>query len=807
MQRRISPLIRFDWLTQVQDPFKASSILIQPTAHNGSGALCKIERQLIDGKVMVLIKTKLAFYFQKRKYIFNETTKRFEKLDYLHSKKHPMRYFKDVKGLDTKTAGLNETKYGLNRFEIPIPSFQELFKEHMVAPFFIFQLFCVALWFLDEMWYYSLFTLFMLVLFEATVVFQRLKTLQEFRSMAIPPYPIMVYRNQRWIELTTEKLLPGDICSVNRQTDDHPVASDFLLLNGSCIANEAMLSGESTPQLKESIMLREDKEIFKLADDKSHVLFGGTKILQVTPPDQNARIKTPDGGCLAIVLRNGFATQQGKLVRTIIYSTERVTANNMESFVFILFLLFFAIIASWYVWNHGSKESDRDRSKLLLHCIMIVTSVVPPELPMELSLAVNNALMSLSQAFIYCTEPFRIPFAGRIDVACFDKTGTLTAENLVVEGITGLTKGLDQLSPCTSSPKETIRVLASAHALVKLDDGVIGDPMEKNTLDSIGWNLGKGDVVSGLVGKQKESIVILRRFPFSSALKRMSTISYIGDSKKYFVSVKGAPETIKQMLKTIPEHYDEHYKYWARRGKRVLALAYKEYDQTDKAVKDFHRDEVEADLRFCGFLIFYCPLKPDSKQAIAMLNKSSHRTVMITGDNALTACHIAGEVGIINGPVLIADVWKDDDGARFSWRSPDESIVIKDFNLKDTKVPQSMKSFALCCTGAALEVLIKEPCFDTLLPRVWIYARVSPSQKEAVLNRLKLAGFYTLMCGDGTNDVGALKQAHVGVALLDGTVEDMQKIQKRAAAARQKAMLDKQEAQKEMGCTRHCGSC
>jgi len=70
-------------------------------------------------------------------------------------------------------------------------------------------------------------------------------------------------------------------------------------------------------------------------------------------------ITTPDGGCLGVVLRTGFGTAQGQLVRTMIFSTDRVSANNVESFLFIGFLLIFAIAASWYVWTKGAYDYSR----------------------------------------------------------------------------------------------------------------------------------------------------------------------------------------------------------------------------------------------------------------------------------------------------------------------------------------------------------------------------------------------------------------------------------------------------------------
>ena len=121
----------------------------------------------------------------------------------------------------------------------------------------------------------------------------------------------------------------------------------------------------------------------------------------------------------------------------MIFSVERVTANTFEAFLFIFFLLIFAIAASAYVWIKG-LERGMAKGKLLLDCILIITSVVPPELPMELSLAVNASLVALQKYAIFCTEPFRIPYAGNVDVCCFDKTGTITGENLVLEGVAGV---------------------------------------------------------------------------------------------------------------------------------------------------------------------------------------------------------------------------------------------------------------------------------------------------------------------------------------------------------------------------------
>jgi manganese-transporting P-type ATPase len=116
--------------------------------------------------------------------------------------------------------------------------------------------------------------------------------------MSVAPYPIQCLRDGKWGTLQTDQVLPGDVVSIGsslspspffsqtnlppvRQQTETTIPADILLVSGTCIVNEAMLSGESTPLLKESIQLLEGAENLDVdGGHKSAVLFSGTKVLQ-----------------------------------------------------------------------------------------------------------------------------------------------------------------------------------------------------------------------------------------------------------------------------------------------------------------------------------------------------------------------------------------------------------------------------------------------------------------------------------------------------------------------------------------------
>lgn len=754
---------------RVTSPQAATLVKVIPTPNNGFTELVLLHTFKDQD-----LQTVTWFRYQEIKYVWNDDKKCFNSLEFPIS--NVIEQYVNCKGYNSDEQLARAVQlYGRNQLNIQLPKFNDLFIERATAPFFVFQVFCIALWCFDKYWYYSLFTLAMLVLFECTLVKQQLRNMEEIRNMGNQPIYLYVYRNKKWQSIVSDKLTPGDLVSITRANNDQTVPCDLLLLRGSCIVDESLLTGESIPQMKEPVenIANHSRHLDFESDKKLHILFSGTKVVQHTSPVKSTSSvrAPPDNGCIAYVLRTGFNTSQGNLLQTILFGVKHVTANNMETLAFILFLLIFAIAAASYLWIKGTEDPNRSRYKLFLECTLILTSVIPPELPVELSLAVNSSILSLSKLGIYCTEPFRIPFAGKVEICCFDKTGTLTKDALIVEGIAGIEK---DMMPMNEAPEHTIQVLASCHSLVQLEDTLVGDPVEKASLKAINWSLSKNDFI---VPKKSKipPLKILSRFYFSSSLKRMSVLAAYKCPKTtnksiHIASVKGAPEVVKSMLQNIPNNYDSTYLDLAGRGARVLALARKEMTIDPNDLKNLKREELECDLNFVGFVVVSCPLKHDSEEVIKELLASSHLVTMITGDNALTACYVANELNFTRSSSRIILTLSEINNT-WCWVSDSYKIQVPLIG----SIKELVESYDLCLTGDGLAYLNQnhKDILKKIIPHVCVFARVAPKEKEFIVVMLKELGYSTLMCGDGTNDVGALKHAHVGIAILARGKEKM----------------------------------
>ena len=129
--------------------------------------------------------------------------------------------------------------------------------------------------------------------------------------------------------------------------------------------------------------------------------------------------------------------------------------------------------------------------------------------------------------------------------------------------------------------------------------------------------------------------------------------------------------------------------------------------------------------------------------------------------------------------------------AELVWRNVTETQIIP----VDPSKPfdrNILRDYDICVTGAAMKQYEHQPTFIDIIQHTWVYARVSPPQKEYILSTMKALGYITLMAGDGTNDVGALKQAHVGIALLNGSEDDLKKIAEHQKNERLKKVYEQQ---------------
>jgi cation-transporting ATPase 13A1 len=372
---------------------------------------------------------------------------------------------------------------------------------------------------------------------------------------------------------------------------------------------------------------------------------------------------------------------------------------------------------------------------------------------------------------------------------------------------------------------EAALVLAGCHSLILIEGEVTGDPLESAALKSMRWAINKdnGHAVPLAATEKKEGgkkigfgkqsniseLEVLTRHHFSSKLQRMSCVVRDLKNKSVYAVAKGSPEAIGNLLHRKPAGYDDASKALAKEGYRVIALAYKTLSSSEQIqnAKDT-RLACEEKINFAGFVAFTCRVRKDTEMVLHRLIEGGMSVAMVTGDALFTAAHVAKEVGICDKeggdsdviymgnipleqdeelrslllerkkstikidpkkkkvvkPILILE--RNVSGSMY-WQSYDDESNVANFVASD--VPELSKTYDFATTGKNLQAAFD---FDEGTKKVLgyfkIFARMTPDAKETVIQCLHSVGDLCLMCGDGANDVGALKEADVGVALLSG---------------------------------------
>jgi len=225
-----------------------------------------------------------------------------------------------------------------------------------------------------------------------------------------------------------------------------------------------------------------------------------------------------------------------------------------------------------------------------------------------------------------------------------------------------------------------------------------------------------------------------------------------------FVFVKGSSEAIRALCDaaTIPKAFEDTIRSCAKSGTYQLALAQKNLDPAID-ITSLSRDHIENSLSFCGFINFQNRLKSETPEVMRELQRGKVSITMITGDNVLTGICIAREAGIIEAgrAVLLGRKAGED----IEWINVDNDEI--------TTEPTAGSNIVLALTGEAWSALLtNDPKYAReIAGSVRVFGRCNPLDKVSVVTTMVELGYKTLMCGDGQNDCGALKSAHVGVAL------------------------------------------
>jgi Ca2+-transporting ATPase len=532
------------------------------------------------------------------------------------------------------------------------------------------------------------------------------RALEALKKMSVPRCEVI--RETHLAEISSEELVPGDLV-VLREGDFIP-ADMRVVENHSLRIDEASLTGESAPVEKTTEPIAEDLPLA----DRLNMAYAGTHVTY--------------GRGRGLVVATGLEREIGRIAQMLQKQEDKTTPLQKSLARLGRLLGIFSLIVCGIVFVLGLLHGQKFFS-MFMTAVSLAVAAIPEGLPAIVAIVLGLGVYRMSRRNAIIRKLPAVETLGCATYICTDKTGTLTENRMTVREAVTMDQLLSgQMGP--SSARESLLEIAvlcnDAHVEGASDaPNRFGDPTELALVDLAGK---EGLSVSGL----RLRFPRLDEAPFDSKRKMMSTLHDLEGKRR--ILVKGAPDVLlgrcgfyEKEGNAVP--FGETDKRVAMReleemaagALRVLAFAWK-----DAAGKTRIDPADENDLVFVGMAGMIDPPRPEAKNALEMAADAGMRTVMITGDNLLTAKAVAGELGML--------------------REGDEVL-----------------------TGQELQALSDEELVSRV-HKVRVFARVWPEQKLRIVEALQARREVVAMTGDGVNDAPALKKADIGVAMgITGT--------------------------------------
>lgn len=496
---------------------------------------------------------------------------------------------------------------------------------------------------------------------------------------------IFAVRGGRTLALDAADVVVGDVVLLSAG-DKVPADCRLVEAEGLYI-DESMLTGESAPAGKQTEAI------------------GAAPLAERTDMAYSGCFVT-EGRGRAIVTAVGDGSELGKIAGSLKPAEEETPiqlklkklSKRIAAFGIGAALLTFVVsLVKLILAGHLTFAGVSD---LFVTAIVLIVACVPEGLPTIVAIALALNVVKMAGANALVKKMVACETVGCISVICSDKTGTLTENRMTVQSIT------DARGDGRENPWIVRNAAINSTAELDEDGGFLGSPTECALLSALPAGI---DYRAMRAAAHKAFV-----FPFSSELKRMTTIA------DGVVFVKGAPETVialcgiggrgRAVLRRIEA--------LQARAMRVIAFAHKPYTGGGRA-------EAESGLVFDGYAAISDPVRPEVYAAVRTAASAGIGVKILTGDNAATAAAVARELGLIRGNAGVF--------------SADEI--------------ESM-------TDPELEARLKE---------IRVVARSTPSVKMRVVRALKKAGEVVAVTGDGVNDAPAITAADVGIAMGSGT--------------------------------------